>query len=297
LIQLNLDYLILPEKLPGTTSAFSDPRGLPTVSIRSQSFQAGNWQLGKLSFWAAPVEQGWKIRHLVFSRPEMNLFLKGDWSINRGRQATNLEAELTSSDAGVTLTAFGVPNQVVGGETELKAALAWDGAPADFSFANLNGKISLSAEDGRFLNVKQGAGKLLGVLDIRSITRYLTLDFSNIFGKGFAFHKLEGDVVVERGNAHTSGITVEGPSADIHISGRADIVAENFDLEVSVTPQLGGLATGGWWLGGPIGAAGVWLIQKLLKKEIAKGTRLVYKVMGPWQSPTIQKTIKEPGSK
>jgi uncharacterized protein (TIGR02099 family) len=295
LIQLNLDYLILPEKLPGATSSFGDPRALPTVSIRSQSFQAGKWQLGKLSFWAAPVEQGWKIRHLVLSRPEMNLFLKGDWSINRGQQATNLEAELSSSDVGLTLTAFGVPNQVVGGEAELKASLAWDGAPADFSFANLNGKIALSAEDGRFLNVKQGAGKLLGVLDIRSITRYLTLDFSNIFGKGFAFDTVEGDIVIERGNARTSGITVEGPSADIHIGGRAGIVAEDFDLEVSVSPRLGGLTTGGWWLGGPVGAAGMWLIQKLLKKEIAQGTRLVYHVKGPWQNPTIQKTIKEPG--
>jgi len=297
LIQLNLDYLILPEKLPGTTSSFSDPRALPTVSIRSQSFQAGKWQLGKLSFWAAPVEQGWKIRHLVLSRPEMNLFLKGDWTINRGRQATNLEAELNSTNAGLTLTAFGVPDQVAGGNTKLKASFAWDGAPADFSFASLNAKIGLSAEDGRFLNVKQGAGKLLGVLDIRSITRYLTLDFSNIFGKGFAFDKVKGNVVVERGNAYTTGITVEGPSADIHISGRAGIVAEDFDLEVSVSPRLGGLTTGGWWLGGPVGAAGVWLLQKLLKKEIAKGTRLVYSVNGPWQSPTIQKTIKEPVSK
>jgi len=292
---LNLDYLILPEKLPGATSSFGDPRALPTVSIRSQSFQAGNWQLGKLSFWAAPVELGWKIRHLVLSRPEMNLFLKGDWTINRGRQATNLEAELISSNAGLTLTAFGVPDQVVGGKTEMKAALAWDGAPADFSFANLNGKIALSAKDGRFLNVKQGAGKLLGVLDIRSITRYLTLDFSNIFGKGFAFDKVQGDVVIERGDAHTPGITVAGPSADIRISGRAGIVAEDFDLEVSMSPRLGGLTTGGWWLGGPVGAAGMWLIQKILKKEIAQGTRLVYHVKGPWQNPTIQKTIKEPG--
>jgi len=48
-------------------------------------------------------------------------------------------------------------------------------------------------------------------------------------------------------------------------------------------------------LGGPVGAAGMWLIQKMLKKELAEGTRLVYHVKGPWQNPTIEKTIKEPG--
>ncbi len=297
LIQLNLDYLNLPEKLPGETpGALSDPRVLPTLSVRSQSFQAGNWQLGKLSFWAAPTAAGWEIRHLVLSRPEMNLFLKGDWIIDRGRQVTNLEAEFKSTDTGATLAAFGIPDQVAGGITELKAAFDWEGAPAAFNFASLNARIDLSSHDGRFLNVKQGPGKLLGIFDIRSITRYLTFDFSNIFGKGFAYDQVRGNIVIERGNAHIPGITVEGPSADIHINGRAGIVAEDFDLEVSVSPRLSNsLTTGGLWLGGPVGAAGVWLIQKMLKKEIAKGTRLVYSVKGPWQAPTIQKTVRQPG--
>jgi uncharacterized protein YhdP len=39
-------------------------------------------------------------------------------------------------------------------------------------------------------------------------------------------------------------------------------------------------------------AAAVLAVQKIFKKQIAKGTRITYVVKGPWDNPVITKLVK-----
>jgi uncharacterized protein YhdP len=43
---------------------------------------------------------------------------------------------------------------------------------------------------------------------------------------------------------------------------------------------------------GPQVAAAVLAVQKIFKKQIAKGTRITYVVKGPWDNPVITKLVK-----
>ena len=297
-VQLNLRHFNLPRQTrmaTATAAAPQDPRAWPTLSVRAENFRYGDWDLGKLALWATPVTDGWKIRHLVTSRPEMNMFVKADWHIADGVSQSALEAEVRTQDIGQTLTALGIPEQVQGGRAEIHVNARWPGGLTDYSLANIDAQIRANAHDGQFLQVKQGAGKLLGLFDLSSLARYLSFDFRSVFGKGYTFDSLDGTLNIKEGNAATPGIDVKGPSADLQIRGRTGLLAEDFDLQVGVTPHLrGSLALAGTIAGGPVGLGAALLFERIWKKQIRQGTRMEYIVQGTWTEPKVERVIKEP---
>lgn len=70
---------------------------------------------------------------------------------------------------------------------------------------------------------------------------------------------------------------------------------EDFDLIADIYPDLrGGVTMASGWLWGPATAAWILAAQELLKKEIAKGTRITYSITGKWSAPKIVKRIRKP---
>lgn len=290
-IWFDLARLNLPDKKHRGTDTEVDPARLPAVNVRSRSFQLKGRQLGELDFAAAPMERGWRIARLKLTRPEMKLAASGRWRRLDDRHESEFEVSLKDSDMGKTLEALGFPGQMSSGEVDLNARLSWPGSPTNIKPAGVSGRIAIAAEDGRFLQLKQGAGRMFGLLDLGSIGRYLMLDFSAAFGKGFVFNKITGGIDVDRGNANTRDLSIRGPSAQIGVVGRVGLVAEDFDLVIEVQPRLtSSLTLTTWGLWGPQVAAWVLAMQQIFKKQISAGTRVTYVVKGPWADPTVTKS-------
>src|SRR3989344_2162033 len=170
--------------------------------------------------------------------------------------------------------------------------------PANAKLALLNGKIEVDAKKGRFLQVKPGAGRLFGLLDLSAIGRYLMLDFSPLFGKGFIFDRIQGQIDVEKGNARTRDFLIKGPATEIGVCGRIGLAAEDFDLTIEIQPKLSETLTlASWGLWGPQVAAVVLAVQKIFKKQITKGTHVAYVVKGPWDKPEITKSLRSDAEK
>lgn len=194
---------------------------------------------------------------------------------------------------GATLAAFGAPDQMAQAEARVSARLAWPGSPSNPGLTGLDGEIKLGADKGRFLQIKPGAARLFGLLELKSIARYVTLDFAPAFGKGLAFDEIRGDVQIERGNAYTQNLTLTGPSLGLAVNGRIGLAAEDYDLLVEVNPKISDAVTlTSWGLFGPQAAAAALAIQKIFKKQIASGTRVNYVVRGPWEEPTVTRLGK-----
>jgi len=292
--ELDLERLAVPEKLHQRRDVPVDPRRLPSVVLRSKSFELRDKPLGELDFMAAPVDRGWRIRRFNLTRPEMKLAISGNWLYADNAHASDFEAVFESSNLGDTAEAFGAPNQVSGGEARLKANLSWPGSPTTPRLAELSGDIEVTAKKGRFVKVKAGAGRLFGLLDLSAIGRYLTLDFSPVFGKGFIYDQIQGKVSIEQGNAYTRGFAIRGPATQIDVGGRIGLATEDFDLAIEVLPKLSDTVTiATWGVLGPQVAAAVLAVQKIFKKQIAAGTRVTYVVKGPWDNPVITKLVKE----
>ncbi|MHB8534261.1 MAG: YhdP family protein [Sulfuricaulis sp.] len=296
--ELDLAHLILPDKQHKHETGEVDPRRLPAVVLHSKIFQLQDKQLGELGFTATPGPTGWSIDKLTLSRPEMKLAMNGTWLLVNGKPASDFNIDFNSSDMGKTLATIDLPDQMTGGNVSIKSHLSWPLSPANVQIDALNGSIELTAKKGRFLNVKQGAGRLFGLLDISAISRYLTLDFSPVFGKGLIFDRIHGNVSLTRGDAYTQGFSIHGPATQIDVNGRVGLAREDYDLNIEVQPKLSDsltLATWGIW--GPQVAVAVLAVQKIFKKQIAAGTRITYVVKGAWDKPTITKQEKDKDGK
>lgn len=291
-VEFDLERLVVLETEPGAGRADVDPRTLPTITIKSKSFVYKGKQLGELDFLAVHTGLGWKIVQLNLVRPEMRLFLNGDWTRLGNEQLTELALQFSSSDLGKTLQAFDAPDQMEGGKVDLTAKLSWKGMPANPDLSTLEGNVEVSAEDGRFLRIKH-RGQLFGLLDFSSVAKFLTLDFRPLFGKGFPFKTLGGDISIESGDAYTRNLYMTGSAAQMSFNGRVGLVTEDFDFALQVVPRLG-TNIGVWGLFGPQAGVVLLALEKLLKKEIARGTRTTYMVKGPWDAPTIERLGKTP---
>jgi uncharacterized protein YhdP len=220
--------------------------------------------------------------------------LSGRWSQVEGNDFTELELEFHSSDMGETLVAFDQPEQIKDGKFDISGKLAWRGPPAKPVLPTLKGNVTLSAKDGRILRVKQGAGRAFGLLDFSAIGKLLTLDFGSLFGKGLPFKTLKGDISLDHGNAYTHNLYMTG-AAQISFNGRMGIAAKDFDLAVQVVPSIG-TNIGVWAVLGPQVGLVLLSLEKLFKKQFAKGTRITYLVKGPWDNAQIERLGETPDS-
>jgi uncharacterized protein (TIGR02099 family) len=288
-IQLTLEHLTLPAARASGEGPDLDPRGLPALYVKSDAFTVEDKALGALDFSALPDTYGWKIDRLKLTRTESSLNATGVWAVDsRGQHNTQFTTTLTSKDFGKLLETLGYTEEIVGGNLKLQSSWSWPGTPSAFRLARANGDLSFTLEDGRIPNISPGAGRLLGALDLRSVARYLTLDFSNVFAKGLTFDSIKGKVAVENGNAYTRDLTIRTPGAGIDLSGRIGLVNHDLDLELGVTPHLmEELAITGGLLGGPVVGAAVAVLHTLVKKPFEKGTRIKYTVKGGWDDPAV----------
>ena len=97
---------------------------------------------------------------------------------------------------------------------------------------------------------------MLGLISLAEIPRRLSLDFSDFFQKGFGFNTMSGEFVFADGRASTDLLLINGPAAEIRVSGSTDLRLQQYDQRIEVLPKAGGaLPVIGAIAGGPVGAA------------------------------------------
>jgi uncharacterized protein YhdP len=170
----------------------------------------------------------------------------------------------------------------------MDANLRWSGNPHQFSSTDLHGTLDMRLGEGRFLDVSPGMGRVFGLLNVGALQRRLTLDFSDLFKRGFSFDQIDGSFKIDEGDAYTNDLRIEGPSADIEILGRTGLVDRNFDQVVTITPKItGSIPVIGALAGGPVVGAALYLAQKVVGKKVDEANNRVYTITGPWDNPDI----------
>src|SRR5215471_427722 len=281
------------------TEPVSVANSWPEIDIVADSFLHKNRDLGKLELTAQPRGADWQIERLQLSSDDGTLVADGWWRVKGRTQQTKLDATLDIREAGRFLERFGLPGAMRDAPTKIQGELAWDGGPEAFDYPTLSGNFKIEAGAGRFLKLDPGPARLLGVLSLQALGRRLTFNNQDLFGEGFAFDNITGDVRIENGIMRSDNLRIVGPAARVTITGETNLARETQDLQVHVQPTLSG--------GVSVGAAALMLANPIIGAAIGAGTLLAQKIMqdpieqifandyiigGTWSDPTVERASR-----
>jgi uncharacterized protein (TIGR02099 family) len=289
-----LRFISKQTKSSPTESTELDPRTLPALVVNAKAFEYQDAVFSNVSLKTKPSENGLTIDSLQGNGKDLQVSANGAWTVGAEEiQNTKLAIDLVSQNIQNSVSGLGFNGTITGGEGSVTANFSWPNAPYKFSVASFVGDAKIRFKDGSFSSVKQGgAGRIVGLFNISEINRRLSLDFKDFFSKGYSFEKMRGDLQFKDANLLTENVKIKGSSADLLIQGRTGINAQDYDQVVTVTPHVsGGLPWIGLAVGGPLGAVGVIVGEKIAKTmgvDVNKVTEVKYSVKGSWQEPIIE---------
>jgi uncharacterized protein (TIGR02099 family) len=281
---------------PNKAAVETDPSKVPSLKFTIDDLRVGASQLGKTDLQTTQIANGMRIDRFVTKSKNFSINATGDWIKQGAGTRSNLKLDFTTESLGKMMDAMGFVGMIQNGKTRASLSASWPGSPGAISLANLNGNLRVDVGEGRLLDVEPGgSGRILGLISLAEIPRRLTLDFSDFFSKGFSFNTLQGDIEFSDGLANTKNLHINGPAAEIKISGTADVRKQEYDQRIEVLPKAGGLLPAiGMLTGGPAGAAVGAAAQAVLQKPLKQTARTVYHVTGPWKKPKIDVIEKGP---
>ena len=252
----------------------------------------GRLEMDAVNRTVANAGREWRLNKLNLTAPDGSLSATGSWAADGPRlRRTRLDFVMDIKDSGQLLTRLGTPNAIRNGHGKLQGKVSWQGSPITLDYPSMSGQMNLMIEKGQFLKSEPGAARLLGVLSLQALPRRLMLDFSDVFGEGFAFDFVRGDVRIEQGVATTNNFQMKGVSAGAAIEGSADIAKETQNLKVVVVPEINTSAATLYMAAiNPLVGLTTYLSQLVLSKPLTKAGTSVFLIDGSWSNPRVTKT-------
>ncbi len=291
-IVARLKHFSLPEATPGKPEG-APARDLPALDIIADSLIVNDNNFGRLELVAVNQALDWNIEKLVLTGPESTLTVtEGVWQGQALRPSVNLKKiSFQVSDVGKYLERLGYPRTVQRGTAELTGNLSWAGNPQSIDYPTLSGHLDFKAYKGQFLKAEPGAARLIGVLSMQS---WVTLDFRELFGRGFAFDLVECSVNITNGTMTTKDFKMRGPSAQVQMDGQVDLVNETQDLHARVEPSVGNsISSIVAVVVNPIWGLGAFILDKILKNPFGQALTFEYRVTGTWEKPVPERLKAE----
>jgi uncharacterized protein (TIGR02099 family) len=267
-----------------------DPRELPQLQVDGKQLLVNGTDLGVFRVVTARKPWGQELGELSVDSSHLEVNGKGGWRVESQGQQTELSLSLKSPGLGKLLKKLGVSSNLKGAPAEFKLDYRWPAGPTDFSVATVEGTLYMKLGEGRMPKVDPGLGRALGLFNIMTLQRRLSLDFSDIFKEGFAFDKIEGHFRQADGSLFTDDFFMEGPAARIEVRGRTGLLAEDFDQVITVTPRVSSTGViAGAIAAGPVVGAALLVANQLAGDRVDKLASSRYSLKGSWQNPAIEK--------
>ena len=180
------------------------PSELPAIDLVAEEFTFRGKQLGRVELVARPDGENWRIESASMVNPEASLTGRGVW--RAAPSSTSVEFDLKAGDSGGFLARVGYPDLVKGARTQLRGSLAWQGDPSTLDLPTLAGEIDMQSGEGQFLEIEPGVGKLISLMSLQALPRRITLDFRDVFSKGFQFDRITAGAQIQARRDEAAGV-------------------------------------------------------------------------------------------
>jgi uncharacterized protein (TIGR02099 family) len=298
-IVVEAERLVLPgdDTEPDKEPTQVDPRMLPPISISSQETAFGTRFFGAVEADFQRTADGLEANAIVARDQSFEILGNASWVLDESDPQgarSFVTASLTSTDVEETMRRLDYNPGIVGDDLSMLLDLSWSGGPNAKMLESLDGEVKVRIGSGRLEEVKPGAGRVFGLLSVAALPRRLALDFRDVFGKGFAFDKIQGTFTLVDGNTYTCNLTLESPAADIGIVGRAGLVSRDYEQAAVVSASFGNaLPVAGALVAGPQVAAALLIFSQIFKKPLQQVTQIYYGISGTFDEPVIDEITPE----
>ena len=269
-----------------------DPRKLPSITLKVDEFALGDRYLGAVDVSLVRTEDGLETERLETTDESFSIIGTGRWVADDSEELgsrTYLMATLNSGDVRTTLARLDFAPGISGESMGAVFDLSWAGGPRASFLDVLDGEVQMRLEEGSLEEVEPGAGRMLGLVSFVALPRRLSLDFRDVFNRGFRYDSIAGNFMIEDGTASTCDMSLEGPAALIGVVGQVDLANSEYEQGAVVSAKVGNtLPIVGAVVGGPPGAAAMLIFSQIFKKPLQSVGQVYYGISGPWEEPTIE---------
>jgi uncharacterized protein (TIGR02099 family) len=290
-VEMERMYLPGDDVTPPSESTL-DPTTLPPISLTAADFALGDRHFGAVEINLLRTEYGLESETLMSKDETFEFIGTARWVTDNNEvlgSRTYLTASLNSTDVGPTMSRLDLAKGISGESLGILLDVSWSGGPRASFLDMLDGEVRVRMEQGQLEEVEPGAGRMLGLVSVIALPRRLSLDFSDVFDKGFGYDSIDGTFRITDGNATTCNLSFEGPAADIGIVGGTNLVTNEYEQGAVISANVGAtLPIVGAVVGGPPGAAAMLIFSQIFKKPLQEMGQVFYGISGPWEDPEIE---------
>ncbi len=306
-IAIDLSHLIIQDQFPTSdktednsekSQIQSNANPLPAMNIHCEKCIYNEQPFGSAWINISPLAKGNAFKVKTSGEKVLELNIEGEWQANSDEEViTRLSGNLNTHHPGILLNIFNLQTGIRETELKTKGEINWLGDPLQFNLETLSGNLNIDAGKGSQKDISDKGARIFSLLSVESVFRRLSLDFSDLFGDGFFFDKMEGDFIINKGVLHTNDFEIAGTSADVEIKGFTDFPNDRIETCIRVTPKLSSsLPVLAGWAIEPVTGLVVYLMSKLFQPVLKVVTSILYKVEGPLDAPEIIEVRKTSGT-
>lgn len=266
---------------------------IPTADVRIGQLQLGADDYGDWRFELRPQGDQLRIDNLAANVRGVAIIgsesLVWDGAENRSRFVGSLDG----GDLAQALPQWGYAASVETESAELVGAFSWPGSPLAVDLRRLTGTAQAVAMDGRFLEVEAGSGsqRIFSLLNFTNIAKRLSLNFSDVFGKGVSFDEIRADFELDDGLlTFREPMEVKGTGSRFRVSGSVNLETGSLDNDMVVTLPVSQSLP--WYaayvaLANPLAGLGVLVGERMLRKPLEQFSSAKYHIGGTLDEPEL----------
>lgn len=266
------------------------PLDLPVADVDIRHLTVNGIDQGDWHGNLRPTPHGIQVKGLQGSWGHANFDGVLGWKVRADGQVSYYQGQLGSHDLKDLQQEWGITPVIVGNQANVTANVTWPGSPLEVDYRQLDGHATLAIGACRLphLDKNNPVLRLIGLLNVGSITRRLQLDFSDLYRDGLSCDSIDGDLTFNQQHLVVNKMRLKSPSVNVRFTGNVNLKTGELDNNVTVIlPFSSNLYVG--CLAGPAACAGIFVFDQLFGSKLEKAAALHYHVGGTWDDPIVKK--------
>lgn len=270
---------------------------IPKIYLSTKKVTINGYLLPKSQLVLTQKDEQVKLSGKFKIRPDFPIYVSGNWQYNHNTQNDKTSLFFKAKDKKIAslLNLISNDKTTTDGKFKANVDLSCDCAPWQIRLKKLTGEAKINIEKGRLRNQEAGLGRLLSLLSIKALKKRLSLDGSDVVGRGYEFNSIDATASIKLGRINIHRFNVNSLSSQIDLSGKVILTQKQLDLIAKVTPSISdSLPIAAYLANGSLAGLGVWLLDKalfegeLLNKLINSTVAFDYTIKGDWKNPEIK---------